>query len=243
MTNELDGTKTVDLYKGNFSRMVLVIGKSGRGKSSAIRTLDPSTTFVINVIGKELPFITGSHYIHGKNMFIGAGADRIRRVMKEVSTSEQFDTLVIDDLQYIMASEFMDKAMEKGYDKWSILARNIWEILMLSCKLRPGLTVFILTHEDDTGTERKMKTLGRLLEDKITPEGTSTIVLFSDVILENKERHYVFTTQTDGFTSAKSPMGMFPVRIPNSLGLVNERIKEYYSGVELKDSKLNFTGE
>jgi hypothetical protein len=240
MSKPLDGSSAAELYMGHSSRFVLVIGKSGRGKSTAMENLNPEDTFLINSIGKDLPFMKGVKYISGKNMLVSADANKIRRMMKEVSDNKTWKHLVIDDLQYIMATEFMDKAMEKGYDKWNILARNIWEILMLASKLRPGLTVFLLTHEDDTGTERKMKTLGRLLEDKITPEGTASMVLYADVILENKERKFVFTTQSDGFTSAKAPRGMFPKVIPNDLRLVSDRIDEYYSGVLLKDSKLKF---
>ena len=86
-----------------------------------------------------------------------------------------------------------------------------------------------------------MKTLGKLLEEKICPEGISAIVLFAETMLkENNLREYFFTTQTDGVTTAKSPMGMFPFKIPNDLKLVSDRIDEYYQGVKLKDSKISF---
>jgi hypothetical protein len=140
-----------------------------------------------------------------------------------------------------MASEFMLKALEKGYDKFSIMARNMWNIFMKSITLDPKMRIYMLAHEDDTGNERKMKTLGRLLDEKITPEGLSSIVLYSETEIQDKsKRVYFFSTQTDGNTNAKSPMGMFPERIPNDLKLVSDRIEEYYKGVSLKESKLNF---
>jgi hypothetical protein len=222
------------------SILTLVIGKSGRGKSTSIRNLPPEDTYVINCVGKPFPFAGGIRYKTTENMTIERDAVRITQHMTKISDAG-FKHLVIDDTQYIMASEFMSKAMERGYDKYSIMARNIWNILILATTLRPGLKVYILTHEEDSGNERKMKTLGKLLEEKICPEGISAIVLFAETMLkENNLREYFFTTQTDGVTTAKSPMGMFPFKIPNDLKLVSDRIDEYYQGVKLKDSKISF---
>ena len=162
--------------------------------------------------------------------------------MMEVGKNEKFDSLVIDDGQYIMATEFMSNAMVKGYDKFTLMAKNIWDVLSLATKLRGGLKVFFLTHEEETNTgERKMKTLGKLLDEKITPEGLSAIVLYGDVVNDEQKRTYYFSTQSDGYTNAKSPFDMFPQKIPNDLQLISQRIDEYYQGVELKDSKLNFS--
>ena len=236
----LESTEAVQVYKGQKSILIMVIGKSGRGKSTALRNLDPKHTFIISVIGKPLPFPGGMDYVVGENMVVQSNSDSVRRVMNEVNKDEQFTSIVIDDAQYLMATEFMDKAMVKGYDKFTLMARNIWEILVLSTKLRPGLKIYFLTHEEETNTgERKMKTLGRLLDDKITPEGLSTIVLYADVIGERDNRKYIFTTQSDGYTNAKSPFGMFPPQIPNDLDVVSRRIDEYYCKVPLDKSSIN----
>lgn len=222
------------------SILIMVIGKSGRGKSTAIRNLPPESTYIINTIGKPLPFPSGVSYTKDKNMVIERDAVRITQFMTKISAAK-FAHLVLDDTQYIMASEFMLKALERGYDKFSLMARNMWNILILATCLSPGLKVYFLAHEEDTGQERKMKTLGRLLDEKITPEGLSAIVLFSDTTANEKnQREYFFSTQTDGVTNAKSPMGMFPPRIPNDLKLVSDRIDEYYRGVSLAESKLSF---
>lgn len=222
------------------SILILVIGKSGRGKSTAIRNLPPESTYIINTIGKPLPFPSGVNYTKEKNMTNERDAVKITQYMKRISDAK-FEHLVMDDVQYIMASEFMLKALEKGYDKFSLMARNMWNILIMATCLRPGLKVYILAHEDDTGQERKMKTLGRLLDEKITPEGLSAIVLFSETEANEKnQRRYYFSTQTDGTTNAKSPMDMFPAQIPNDLKLVSDRIDEYYKGISLQDSKLVF---
>ena len=231
----------LSMYQGQKSILLMIIGKSGRGKSTAMRNLPPDRTHVINIMGKPLPFQDGMKYIPGKNMTISADPDLIRRKMNELSKNNTVDHIVIDDAQYVMATEFMDKAMIKGYDKFTSMARNIWEILILSSKLRSGLKVYFLAHEEDTGNERKMKTLGKLLDDKITPEGLSSIVLYAEVGGGVDDRTYYFSNQSDGSTNAKSPFGMFPQKIPNDLMKVSDRMDEYYSGVKGKDSKIDFS--
>jgi len=229
------------LYKGQKSIFVMAIGESGRGKSYSLRNLPPTTTFLINVMGKILPFPSGLSYKLGENMFISHESSSICRQMIEVNRNPTFTNLVIDDAQYVMAMEFMAKALIKGYDKFNQMAQNFWNILTLAPKLRGGLKVFLLCHEEDTGTKRKMKTLGKMLDDKGTPEGLSAITLWSELAIMEGQRRYYFDTQSDGMTTAKSPFGMFPDRIPNDLNLVSMRIDEYYKGVSLEDSKLPLT--
>jgi hypothetical protein len=231
----------INMYKGQHSIFSLIIGESGRGKTTSLRNLPPDQTHLINVTGKSLPFQSGLAYTTGKNMTVTARGPEIREVMKKVSKDESVEYLAVDDLHYIMATEFMDKATVGGYEKWNIMARNIWDLLVTASHLRPGLKVFLLTHEEETATGRKkMKTLGKLLDDKITPEGLAPIVLWSEseFVGENDPPKYFFSTQTDGMTTAKSPMGMFPLRMDNDLLKVAARIDEYYVGVDLKDSKV-----
>jgi hypothetical protein len=222
------------------STLIFIIGKSGRGKSTAIRNLPPEDTYLINVVGKPLPFQSGRLYTKEKNLCVLTDANMIIQAMHKISKAG-FTHLIIDDMQYIMASEFMLKALERGYDKFSIMARNMWNIFTTAITLESKMKVYILAHEDDTGKERKIKTLGKMLDEKVTPEGLSSIVLFADTeVTDKNKRTYYFSTQTDGDTNAKSPMNMFPQRIPNDLKLVSDRIDEYYQGVALKDSKIDF---
>lgn len=237
----IDATDTINMYKGQKSMLILVVAKSGRGKSRAMKHLDPESTFLINVIGKPLPFPKGVQYVEGKNMIVQTNSQTIQRCMQEVARNEKFNTIVIDDAQYIMATEFMNNSQVKGYDKFTTMAKNFWDILSLATKLRSGLKVFVLAHEEETATgERKMKTLGKLTDEKLSIEGLSSIVVYGDVYSEEQKRIYYFSTQSDGYTNAKTPEDMFPPKIPNDLKLMSQRIDEYYQGVELKDSKLNF---
>jgi len=217
----------------------MVIGKPGRGKSTSIRTLPPERTHLINVMGKELPFFGARRYIEGQNMTTLSDGAHIREKLKRLSLEGSCDYIVLDDLHYVMASEFMSKVMVKGYEKFSIMARNIWDILVQANSLRAGLKVFVLTHEEETATERKMKTLGKLLDEKLSPEGLSTIVLWAEVeVQQAKQLRFYFATQTDGQTNAKAPFEMFPPEVPNDLFLVANRIDEFYEGISMRDSKV-----
>lgn len=229
------------IFNAERSILTIVLAKSGRGKSTSLRNLPPEETFLINTIGKPLPFPGGARYKEGDNLLSGANATNVISVMQKANREDRFKYLVLDDLQYIMATEFMDKAMIKGYEKFTQMAKNIWDILLLGSRLRGDLKVFALSHEDESGTERKMKTLGKLLDEKLTPEGLATIVLFGDVsTLDEGKRQYYFLTQSDGYANAKSPMGMFPPHIPNDLKLVADRIDEYYGeGLDLSNSNLS----
>jgi hypothetical protein len=222
-----------ELYKGQRSILILVIGMSGTGKTTALETLDPKETVLANVMGKQLPFPNADEYVAGKNLLNTASSTEIQAEMTKYTDyayRPEVKQFVIDDGQYIMATDFMQRAKVTGYEKWNILALNIWNILVLASRLRPGLKVYFLTHEEADEKTRKMKTLGKLLDDKITPEGLSTIVLFSGVSQgePGKGQQYFFMTQNDGIACAKSPRGMFPTYIPNDLGMITKRIDEYY---------------
>lgn len=242
----MDVTKTdvelKDMYEGQSSILVMIVGESGRGKSTSMRNLDPEETYLINCASKLPPFPAGSKYRKGKNMANVKEAQSIRRLMQDISRDVKFKNIIIDDGQNIMTNEFVQKALEKGYDKFSLMAKNMYDVLTQASELRGGLKVYFLCHEEETYTgKRKMKTVGKMLDEKITPEGLSTIVLYAELInREEKGNLYVFKTQSDGQTNAKSPMGMFPEVIPNDLKIVSDRIDEYYSDITLNESKISF---
>lgn len=222
------------------SRSILVIGDSGQGKSTSITSLNPDTTFIINVIGKDLPFkgwkskytMLSKDNPHG-HMIVTQNADDIIRGLKAISEKHpEIKTIVIDDFQYIMSFEFMARAKEKGFDKFVEIGQKGFEVLRTTQALRDDLIVVVLAHSEDVTangyTKTKIKTIGRMLDEKITVEGLFTIVLQAVAMKENKKMAYYFVTQSDGTTTAKSPMGMFDdVYIPNNLQLVLDKVKEY----------------
>jgi hypothetical protein len=228
------------------SNTVLIIGTSGSGKSTSLRNLDPKSTFIISVLDKPLPFkgykkaytpISGWDDKEG-NYFITDDWQRVLKCINVVNeTRPDITTLIIDDAHFVMANEFMERATEKGYEKFSEIAKHMWLVMTLVTKARDSLTCFVLSHSEiDANGLSRPKTVGKMLEDKITLEAMVTTV-FHTVIKDNE---YKFLTQNDGSHVAKSPMGMFDdLYIDNDLLLVKQSIESYFSEGEEDEVEEN----
>lgn len=200
--------------------VVFILGRSGTGKSYSMRNFDPSELAIINVQGKILPFKGGAKFTT-KNT---DNADEIISAMKIISNKVR--VIVIDDFQYLMANEFMRRSNERGFDKFTDIAKNAWNVIDSIRTLPDNVIVYVMCHIDtgDDGVE-KLKTIGKLLDEKIVLEGMSTIVLKTCVA----DGNYTFVTQNNGKDTVKSPFGMFPSRnIQNDLKYVDEKIRNYY---------------
>jgi hypothetical protein len=131
-----------------------------------------------------------------------------------------------------MCNEFMRRATEKGYDKFTEIAQNFWSLVVQEVNNLPAdVIVYLLCHTatDENGVE-KMKTIGKLVDEKITPEGLFTIVLKTAV----SDGNYAFVTQNNCKDTVKSPEGMFTsYAINNDLKYVDEKIRNYYELGEL----------
>ena len=198
--------------------VTLILGKSGSGKSTALRNMNPAEVALIQVIGKPLPFRASAAWTpyitddHAK--IIGACKRTARKI------------IVIDDYQYVLANEFMRRSQEKGYDKFNDIGRHTWDVFDALLKLPDDVRVYILSHteESDTG-QIKMKTVGKMLDDKITLEGLVTICLRAIV----QDGHHYFSTRNNGSDTTKAPMGMFEDdMIDNDLAAVDAAICSYY---------------
>lgn len=203
------------------STSILILGESGTGKSTAIRTLDPKETFIINVINKPLPFKGWKKY----NTCVSDNTDQICRWLEIINKKKpDIKNIIIDDFQYIMANEYMHKSNIAGFQKYMDIGKHAWDVLNKAKDLRDDLNVFFLSHSETIDGKSKIKTIGKLLDEKITIEGMFTIVLFT--VLENNS--YYFTTQNNGMNTCKSPLGMFnESKIPNDFKLVADAIRNY----------------
>lgn len=212
------------------SNTTLIIGESGTGKSTALRNLDPKETFIINVLNKPLPFknFKSKYNDDRKNYLATDNWSTILNYIKAINERrDDIKTLIIDDFQYIMANEFMYRATERGFDKFSDIANHAWIIIKTLIETREDLYCFVLSHSDMDQTGRmKCKTIGKMLDDKITLEGMFSVVLHSQVI----DGKYQFLTQNNGTHVAKSPMDMFSdIYIDNDLALIKEKMSEYFN--------------
>lgn len=195
---------------------VLILGESGTGKSASMRNFDASEIKVINVEGKPLPF---------KNKFEVFSSDNYVKILKEMQQTDK-PVIVIDDAQYLMANEFMRRATERGYDKFTEIAQNFWNLVNKVKDLPKNQIVYFMAHIDrDQNGNEKIKTIGKLLDEKITVEGMFTIVLKTNVT----DGVYSLLTQNSGHDTVKSPIGMFSsFAIDNDLKYVDDKIRNYY---------------
>ena len=196
---------------------VLVLGQSGTGKSTSLRNFKSDEITLFNVAGKPLPF-KGRF----RNTICGDSYDAIKKGLSTMETK----IAVVDDSQYLMANEFMRRGLERGYDKFTEIAMNYWELINHVNSLPYDVRVYFLSHIDtDTNGDQKVKTIGKMLDEKITVEGMFSIVLKTQV----KDGMYTFVTQNNGHDTVKSPVGMFRTfEIPNDLKAVDSAICEYY---------------
>lgn len=220
---------------------ILIVGPSGSGKSTSLENLDPTSTFIINVKNKALPFkgwrnkYTPLTKENPKGNYIGTdNPQAILGTMKHVSNNmPHIKVLIIEDFQYMAATEFMAKATEKGFEKFTSIGKNIYSVADEYNKLREDLTVVYINHDDestDAMGDRKVraKTIGKLVDNVVTLEGLFTLVLFTRVKKGKEGMEYNFVTQSDGATTAKSPKGMFEtLEIPNDLEYVINQMNEY----------------
>jgi hypothetical protein len=202
----------------------MILGQSGTGKTASLRNMDPAKTLLIQVISKPLPFRSKDWkpVKDGGNILVANNSTDICQYMRKTLRP----IIVIDDLQYLLATEFMERAHEKGYDKFTEMARHYYDVLTTAMTLPPEKRVYLLSHTDtsDTG-QTKAKTIGKLLDEKITVEGLVTIVLRTHVI----NGQYVFSTRNNGADTVKTPIGLFEdEHIPNDLRAVDDAIVGYY---------------
>ena len=218
------------------SEQVLILGKAGAGKSTSIEKLNPDETAIINIVGKNLPFKgwKSKYNAEKKNYFVSRNYNDIVMVINRfVELGKK--VIVLDDIQYLMSGEFIDRAKEKGYDKFTEIATNFFNLIEKTIKpisRENDVIFFLLAHTDENDTQNiRMKTIGKLLDEKINIEGLFTIVLYAEGSMENHKPHKFFRTQSFGVDTCKSPKGMFEeLEIPNDLNYVKEQINKYYKG-------------
>lgn len=197
----------------------LILGNSGTGKSASLRDFEKDEIAVINCAGKPLPFQNDfEQYVPDYKSLTDDVVSALDQTNKKI--------IVVDDAQYIMSFQYMRRIHENGWDKWNDIQGDFFKIIQLCDYLPKDTTVYFLSHltKDDDGNE-KIKTMGKMLDEKITIEGLFTTVLKTSV----QDGKYYFLTQNSGKDTVKSPIGMFDsYAIDNNLKYVDLRIRNYY---------------
>jgi ABC-type dipeptide/oligopeptide/nickel transport system ATPase component len=230
------------------AEMIAIVGESGSGKTTSIRNLNPEETFIISTTGKR-PGIKGAKKKYpdfkvnketkemSGNFYTSSNIEAIKQMMKIVNLKmPNVKVLIIDDFQYLQAFEAMARVDEKGYGKFTDMAKHAYEALKTGMDMRDDLFIVVSTHSENTGDNLnpyyKIKTQGKMLDSVITLEGLFTYVLFTKVVKDDSDSvQYKFLTNSDGTCTAKSPMGLFEdLLIDNDLDYVVKKIKEYNEG-------------
>ena len=195
---------------------VLIIGESGSGKSTSMRNFEPEEVSVFNVATKRFPFRKKLPCMNG------ATYEGIQKAL----TTPNKKAYVIDDSQYLLCFEMFLTAKDVGYGKFTDMALHFYNLVQFVIRNTPkDCIVYFLHHTETTADGRiKAKTIGKMLDEKLSVEGLFTIVLYC--VTDGVSHHFI--TQSNGNTTAKSPMEMFPLEIDNDLKMVDSTIREYY---------------
>ena len=225
-----------------------IYGESGTGKSTSLRNMNPETTFIISTTSKPLPFRAWKSkykkFTFNKetkeasgNYYSQSNWEQIIKTLKIINKlMPHIKTVVLDDMQYILSYEFVDRATEVGFQKFSELAQHLMEILRYSEQMREDCTMCFLTHSENVGTEIDpkyvIKTIGKLLAEKVTLEGLFTYIFCTKVEEgDDGKMQYKLITNNDGKCLAKTPMGMFEeMEIDNDLNQILNVIDKYNNG-------------
>jgi hypothetical protein len=220
---------------------VLIIGRSGSGKTYSLKTFKPDEVGIFSVEKGRLPFKSDLKVVKVKEFndsdHSPAQANAARYSwLENCIKAAKVKSLVVDDSQYLLAGEFFDRAYEKGFDKYTAIGANFRDLIHFINRLpEDDKIVYFLHHSElaDDGRE-KVKTIGKLLDEKLCIEGCFDIVIYC--------QDQKFFTQANGQSVAKTPEGMFELEIPNDLKAVDDAIREYY-GIEVKKVKKEVKNE
>ena len=195
---------------------VLLIGQSGSGKSTSLRNFTKDEVAVVNVLGKPLPF---------KSDIKAPKCDDYASILKAIAGTKK-KTIVIDDANYLITNEFMNKSSVKGFDKYNEMGNNFFNLINGIKNIEGGKTVYLIMHEDtDENGNIKPKTIGKLLDDKVNIQGMFTVCIRS--MFDNG--NYIFRLKTNGQDCVKTPFGMFETEtMENDLKQFDKVVREYY---------------
>ena len=215
-----------------------ILGLPGTGKTHSLRNLDPKTTYYINSDKKSLPFRGWRKLYNDENKNYAKTSDPIliQKIMHGISQARKdINVLIVDTVNSIMSDKEMNERKKKGFDKWLDYAGDIYDLYSLanSEDLREDLIIVFVGHveayQDNFETRWRLKTGGSKLT-KLNVESKLAYTFYSVAENTGEKIEYYFTTQTDGFNTARCPEGLFEYKIPNDLQPMLEEIRKFESG-------------
>lgn len=235
------------------SQIIALAGFSGSGKSSSLKYLDPKTTFIISCTPKQLS-IPGFRKNYKKlskdnegnwsgNWYFSNKFDKVTQIAKLVSVKiPDVKVLVIDDVNYLLSEETFSKASEKGYEKFTILAKNYYDFVLMSMTLRDDLTVVFISHLVNDGSdldpEIRMFTTGKMLTSKVNIDGLFNYIIYAEKIEsdDGESVEYKFRTQGGMHDTCRCTAGCFEDKyIEPNMKLVIDTINAFENGETLND--------
>lgn len=219
---------------------LIIAGKSNTGKSTMIKELDPKTTFIINCLGKNLPF-QGSRVLYNpenKNIKNTNNYEEIQNALIKISKDfPHIQNIVIDDAGYIINTELMNRADEKNFDKHTALAQHMFMVLDTISKLRADLKVILMFHQedlDDANQTADIKIPSKMMKNYYHPAELTEICVFTNVEYndDDTESYNLIVNKTKKYPLAKTPAGMFKEKvIPANLNTLLDTINVYNNKV------------
>ena len=220
------------------AHLVFIVGKSGMGKSTSLRNLNPDETFIINTDRKALPFkkFSEKYNKEKENYLESSNTTEVIAALRKAHKDPKIKTVVIETWSRIMTDFVMSKGFRgnSGFEKWAQLSGSQYDLInTINEKMDKDMVVYLFAHpetiyDDDGYANERIAVQGRQLE-KFAPESFSSIVLYAEVESLPGENRHNFRTKSSGNDTCKSPIGMFEEdSIDNDLVIVNKAIKNYY---------------
>lgn len=229
------------------SSIICLAGLSNSGKSTSLKYLNPESTFIISCTNKQLQ-IPGFRKKYSKitiqegkilgNWYVSNNYSQIEKVMSAVSKNRpEITTIVLDDVNYLLSNETFATALTKGYEKFSVMAKNYYDLIQFCQDLRDDLNIVFITHIENCGTEidpvYRMWTTGKMLTSQINLDGLFSYIIYSERYIDDvdNEVHYRFKTRTDGNDTCRSVEGCFESKyVEPNMKMVLDRINEFELG-------------
>jgi hypothetical protein len=231
------------------ANLIVLAGFSNSGKSTSLKYLDHSETFIVSCTNKQLQ-IPGFRKKYKKvaiedkklvgNWLVSNSYEKIHKILDIVNrTRPDIKTVVVDDINYCLSGEIMDNALVKGYEKFTMQAKNYYDLITSAGELRDDLTVVFISHIINDGTDidpqYKMYSSGKMLDKTVNIDGLFSYIIYSERYIDEAsgEVGYRFKTRTDGNDTCRSVAGCFSEKyIEPNMQTIIDTINKFEEGEE-----------